>query len=102
MPLKAKSYIKVENITPKIGIFEAGIMASYHGAGFRKAGAKIVGVVDSIPEVAKRITEKNNICKSCCSVNELLEHYPDLDAVSMGHDDVDFDGIIRELNKADY
>ncbi len=66
----------------KVGIIGAGGMLRYHAAGFRAAGAEIVGVADANIDAAKRAAEREKIGASFGNTADLLK-LPGLDAVSI-------------------
>lgn len=67
----------------KIGIIGAGWMAAYHVAGFRSAGAEVVGIVDMNPEAAKAAAAKYGVSQTFSRPEELFAKVKDLDAVSI-------------------
>lgn len=66
----------------KVGIIGAGGMLRYHAAGFRAAGAEIIGVADPNVEAAKRAADREKIGAYFSDPAELLK-LRDLDAVSI-------------------
>lgn len=67
----------------KIGIIGAGGMASYHIAGFREAGAEILGLADVSAAAAQKATGKYGIPRAFGDVTQMLRTLPELDAVSV-------------------
>lgn len=66
----------------RIGIIGAGSMASYHIAGFRKAGAEVVAVAAAHLESAERRARAEHVPQAYGSVREMLDAER-LDAVSV-------------------
>ena len=67
----------------KVGIIGAGGMAAYHIAGFRKAGAQVVGVCDVNLTKAESYAKENGIEYSYTSFAQMKKDIPDLTAVSV-------------------
>lgn len=87
----------------KVAIIGAGGMASYHIAGYKKAGANIVGVVSRTLEKAKACAEANGIRDAYVSLDELMKKHSDLTAVSVitpnkFHKPITLDALNRGLH----
>ena len=66
----------------KIGIVGAGGMLQYHAAGFRQAGAEIVGIADLALESAQKAAQEYGIPAAFGDVSEMLAGC-DAEAVSI-------------------
>jgi predicted dehydrogenase len=70
-------------MSTKIAIIGAGGMAAHHAAGFRNAGAEILGLADVNPAAAQRAAERFGIERVFTNAGEMLRALPELDAVSI-------------------
>ncbi|ADK79843.1 Gfo/Idh/MocA family protein [Sediminispirochaeta smaragdinae] len=66
-----------------IGIVGAGAMAAYHVKGFKRAGASVLAVADFNKEKAESFGREFGIKKTCKTLEEMLQTFPELDAVSI-------------------
>jgi predicted dehydrogenase len=67
---------------PKIGIVGAGNMASYHYAGFVKAGADVLCIADMDIAKAKAFASERRIGRVYKTLTEMLQCKSRLDAIS--------------------
>jgi predicted dehydrogenase len=67
----------------KVGIAGAGGMASYHYAGFTRAGAEVIAMADVDIERARTFGEPRKIKTFYNSLGEMLAGSPEIDAVSI-------------------
>ncbi|MEX2044497.1 MAG: Gfo/Idh/MocA family oxidoreductase, partial [Opitutus sp.] len=70
-------------MSTKIGIIGAGGMASYHIAGFREAGAEILGLADVNAAAAQKAAGKHGIPRAFGDAAAMLRALPQIDAVSV-------------------
>ena len=69
-------------MSTKIGVVGAGGMLQYHAAGFKRAGAQIVGIADLSLESAQKAADEYSIQNAFGDVSEMLDGC-DTDAISI-------------------